>query len=233
MPKQSIYIADDDDNIREGIKLFLENEEYSVTDFTNGDGLLEKFRENPCDLVILDIMLPGSDGFAICQNIRKLSTVPIIMLSARDSEFDYAKGISLGSDDYFTKPFSPMALVMRVKAIFRRIDYEKQKNGISKSENLIFQDITIDTGAKQAEAKGKELALSPNEFEMLSYLVLHAGQAVSRKELLNYIWGIESEIETRAADDTVRRLRRKLECSNVLIEAVWGFGFRLIAKKSS
>lgn len=123
-----IYIADDEDNIRYLVKTFLENTGYEVEDFNNGELLLEKFQTKPCDMVILDVMMPGSDGFEICKKIREESIVPIIMLTARDTDIDYITGITLGSDDYFTKPFSPMSLVMRVKAIFRRIEFEHNIN---------------------------------------------------------------------------------------------------------
>ena len=125
---KTIYIADDDDNIRLAIKAFLEKEDFKVEDFPTGDELLERFDEEPSDFVILDVMMPGSNGFTILKALRAQSIVPIIMLTARDSDLDYATGLDLGSDDYFTKPFSPMELVMRVKAIFRRIEFEKQKN---------------------------------------------------------------------------------------------------------
>ena len=123
---RKIYIADDEANIRLGVRTFLENAGYKVEDFENGDLLLKEFLENPADLVILDVMMPGSNGFVICKELRKKSRVPIIILTARDSDLDYATGLDLGSDDYLTKPFSPMALVMRVKAIFRRMEYDRQ-----------------------------------------------------------------------------------------------------------
>lgn len=226
--KKTIYIADDEQNIREAIKTFLESEGYAVAAFENGDLLLETFQKAACDLVILDVMMPGLDGFAVCAQLRKLSTVPIIMLTARDSDLDYATGLSLGSDDYFTKPFSAMALVMRVKAIFRRIEFEKQS--VVRAEDareLSFGDITINLRAKSVKAAGGELALTPNEYDLLKYLMEKNDQAISRDELLENIWGYNTEIETRATDDTVRRLRKKLEHSSVAIEAVWGFGFRL------
>ena len=122
-----IYIADDETNIRLGIKTFLESAGYCVEDFENGDLLLAAFAEKPADLVVLDVMMPGSNGFIVCKELRKTSTVPIIMLTARDSDLDYATGLDLGSDDYLTKPFSPMALTMRIKAIFRRIEFENGK----------------------------------------------------------------------------------------------------------
>jgi DNA-binding response OmpR family regulator len=128
MMTKKIYIADDEDNIRLAIKAFLEKAEYEVVDFATGDELLAEFEQTPSDFVILDVMMPGSNGFTILRSIREQSTVPIIMLTARDSDLDYATGLDLGSDDYFTKPFSPMELVMRVKAIFRRMDFEKEKH---------------------------------------------------------------------------------------------------------
>jgi len=123
---KKIYIADDETTIRLGIKTFLESAGYTVEDFETGDLLLAAFAKNPADLVILDVMMPGSNGFVVCKELRKLSHVPIIMLTARDSDLDYATGLDLGSDDYLVKPFSPMALTMRVKAMFRRLAFERQ-----------------------------------------------------------------------------------------------------------
>ncbi len=226
--KERIYIADDDANIREGIKIFLESEGYRVDAFENGDLLLAQFISNPCELVILDIMMPGSDGFSICTELRKISTVPVIMLTARDSELDYATGINLGSDDYFTKPFSTISLVMRVKAIFRRIAYEKKSSSSESALGILsFGNIEIDERSKTVTVDGAGVSLTPNEYSMLNYLVLHHDRAVSRDELLDRIWGINAEIRTRASDDTVLRLRKKLTAGNVAIDSVWGFGFRL------
>ena len=120
-----IYIADDEKDIREAIKTFLESAGYTVFAFPDGDSMLEAFYEKPSDLVILDVMMPGSNGFACCSALRKVSYVPIFMLTARDSDLDYQTGLDLGCDDFFTKPVSPMTLVMRTKALFRRIEYER------------------------------------------------------------------------------------------------------------
>lgn len=125
LPKK-IYIADDEDTIRAAIKTFLENAGYIVEDFARGDLLLEAFAKNPADLVVLDVMMPGANGFVVCKELRRISRVPIIMLTARDSDLDYATGLNLGSDDYLIKPFSPMALIMRIKAIFRRMEFERE-----------------------------------------------------------------------------------------------------------
>ena len=222
-----IYIADDEQNIRDVVKTFLESEGYLVTAFEDGDKLLAAFKEKPCDLVILDVMMPGSNGFTVCSELRKISTVPIIMLTARDSDLDYATGINLGSDDYFTKPFSAMSLVMRVKAILRRIEYDRSGRESAKAPALAYADIKIDARCKTVTLDGAPLELTPNEYNLLCYLVENKDRAVSREELLNKVWGYSSAVETRAADDTVRRLRKKLANSRMLIDTVWGYGFRL------
>ena len=227
--QKRIYIADDDDNIRQVVRTFLSSDGYEVEDFSMGDLLLERFRQEPCDLVILDVMMPGSDGFAICTELRKISTVPIIMLTARDAENDYAMGLGLGSDDYINKPFSAMALLMRVRAIFRRIDFESRKYaGAEKDAAVQVGKLVLDEERRQILEGTRALALSPTEYEVLKYLMLHKDQAVSREDLLNTVWGYETAVETRATDDTVRRLRQKIEGCGVNIAAVWGFGFRLV-----
>ena len=225
-----IYIADDDDNIRNLLKSFLEREGYIVYPFPTGDDLLKRFITDPCDLIILDVMMPGRDGFFILKEIRKISNVPIIMLTARDSDADYIEGLNLGSDDYFTKPFSPIKLVTKVKSVFKR---QENLNGIanesSDSNNeLKFADITIFKKTKTATIKDNNLALTPNEYALLSYLIVNQDRAVPRVELLDKIWGYETEIETRVADDTVKRLRKKIASSDAKISTIWGYGFRLI-----
>ncbi len=228
-----VYIADDEVNIRDVVKSFLESEGYRVAAFKDGDQLLAAYREEPCDLIILDIMMPGSSGFDVCREIRKTSTVPIIMLTARDSDFDYATGINLGSDDYFTKPFSAMSLVMRVKAILRRVEYERAGSAKVNESLLIFADLELNRQSKKVLLAGRAVELTPNEYNLLTYLLENSDRAVSREELLNNIWGYTCEVETRAADDTVRRLRKKLTDGEVVIETVWGFGFRLKEKSAS
>ena len=227
---KQIYLADDDDNIRQLVKTFLASDGYLVEDFPNGDLLLERFDQSPCDLVILDVMMPGSDGFAVCTALRKRSTVPIIMLTARDAENDYAMGLGLGSDDYITKPFSAMALLMRVRAIFRRIDFESQKHAADRPVVAAVGKLKLDEERRRILCGGRPLALTPTEYELLRYLMLRRDQAVSREELLNAVWGFETAVETRATDDTVRRLRQKLDGCGVGIAAVWGYGFRLEEK---
>lgn len=229
--RRTIYIADDDEHIRKAIKAFLESDGYQVEDFENGDLLFRRFEQRESDMVILDVMMPGSDGFEICRRIRERSIVPIIILTARDADIDYATGLSLGSDDYFTKPFSAMALVMRVKAIFRRIEFESTRGGESKPDNadglLEAGAVRLDLQAHQAFCHETPLLLTPNEYEVLKYLLERKGAAVSRDELLAQVWGFQTDVETRATDDTIRRLRKKLGQTGLSIQSVWGYGFRL------
>ena len=224
-----IYLAEDEANIRIPIKAFLEKEGYLVDAFENGDLLFETFSKKQPDLVILDVMMPGSSGFIICTKIRALSNIPIIMLTARGSDEDYATGISLGSDDYLTKPFSPLKLVMRVKALFRRLEMSPTESEKSSSPKIEFGDISIDLDNLITQCQGVELKLTSTEMKFLIHVIQHKDKAVSREELLSKIWEHEYAIETRVTDDTVKRLRKKLADvkSNVLIETVWGFGFRI------
>lgn len=238
MGNKLIYIADDEENIRKLVKNFLASAEYDVKEFETGDLLYDEFMRNESDLVILDVMMPGSNGFEICTKLREKSIVPIIMLTARDTDEDYIKGITLGSDDYFTKPFSPMSLVMRVKAIFRRIELEKTQRVDSELEEkkeleIQFGDISIHLNNKMVFINETEMGITPYEYNMLVYLFEHKEKAVSRDEILNMVWGYNSDVETRAADDTVKRLRKKLAESNVVIETIWGFGFRLNIKEKN
>lgn len=219
-----IYIADDDANIRKLIEGFLTREGYIVAAFPDGEALLEEFTKTEPDLVILDVMMPGRDGFMITEAIRRISTVPIIMLTARDTDTDFILGIQLGSDDYITKPFSPMTLTMKVRAIFRRIDMDK--GPLAESE-LFFEDIRINTEQKRVTVADTEVDLAPNEFALLKYLIENKERAVSREELLDKVWGYTTVVETRVTDDTLKRLRKKITESQVVIETIWGFGFRL------
>ena len=222
-----IYIADDEKNIRELVKCFLENQGYEVETFSNGDDLFKRYKEKNADMIILDVIMPGTDGVEICRQIRQIANVPIIILSAKYSEEDRIKGISVGGDDYLTKPFSPIELVARVQALFRRISMDK----VEKVEKVTFGNIKIDVTKKQAYVDDEEIALTPLEFDFLKYLIQKNNQAISREELLKEVWKIAYDIDTRATDDTVKRLRRKIADSNVEIKTVWGYGFKMALKK--
>lgn len=222
-----IYIADDEINIRELIKLFLINEGYRIKTFSNGDELYTEFVNNPSDLVILDIMMPGTDGLSLCGKIRAVSNIPIIIVSAKDSELDRITGISIGSDDYLTKPFSPIELVVRVKALFRRIEMEKLPE--QQNEIINFSDLSINVSKRSVLCNGKPMDVTPTEFLLITYLIRNKDKAVSREELLKNVWKFDFDVDTRATDDVIKRLRKKLiACEgNVRIESVWGFGFKI------
>ncbi len=225
MNGKKIYVADDEKNIRELIKSFLEREGAEVQVFADGLALMKAFDHAPADMLILDVMMPGVDGYTLCSAIRSTSNVPIMIVSAKDGETDRIAGLMLGSDDYMVKPFSPVELVLRVKALFRRMEQH-----VAPSVNkLEYGDITLYTEGKTAECSGADLPLTVMEMEFLSYMIRNSTRAVSRDELLNRVWGFESEADTRATDDMVKRVRKKLATasSSVSIETVWGFGFKL------
>ena len=226
-----IYIADDEENIRNLLKSFLEREGFNVIAFATGDELLARFQDTPCDLIILDVMMPGHDGFFILKEIRKESNVPIIMLTAKDSDADYIQGLDLGSDDYFTKPFSPIKLVTKVKSTLKRLEDIVAGGEQPQNDNiLVFADIVINKKTKECMIDGNLLPLTPNEYALLTYMIANKDRAIPRVELLDKIWGYSTEVETRVADDTVKRLRKKIKDSNASVTTVWGYGFKLVDK---
>lgn len=223
-----IYIADDQENIRNLMKSFLEAEGFSVICFSGGQDLVLAFEQTPCDLVILDIMMPKGDGLVACAALRQKSAVPIIFVSAKDSELDRITGISIGGDDYMVKPFSPLELVARVKGIFRRIDFVKHP---PQSENTIcYGDISLFPKLRIAQRKEDTISVTPTEFDFLFFMMRNHNRAVGKTELLKEVWQFDYEVDTRVADDLVKRLRKKLKeiKSNVQIDTVWGFGYRLL-----
>ena len=222
-----VYVADDEKNIRELLGTFLSNEDLTVELFETGDQLLLRFMEEEADVVVLDVMMPGTDGFGTAAAIRKRSDVPIILLTARDSDKDFVEGFSSGADDYFTKPFSPVQLTLRIKAILSRKNKE-----VSTAETIQFQGLHLSEKDRLAYYKEKPIKVTNTEFELLKLLMEYPDQAISRDELLAQVWGYESNVETRVTDDTIKRLRRKLRQvdSDVQIETVWGYGFKLAKK---
>ena len=225
-----IYLADDDPSLLEVYTAFLEAAGYEVCTFSTGDDLMVAFSQREPDLVVLDIMMPGTDGLTICKNLRKVSNVPIVMLTAKDSEMDYMHGLAIGGDDYLIKPFSPSMLVMRIKALLRRV--EMGRAAPAAESDLSFGDLFLSEEAHEVRAKGTLIELTMTEFALLRCLLEAQGAAVSRDTLLSKVWGIDSDdVETRVTDETVRRIRQKLKSasSRVKITAVWGYGYKLEA----
>lgn len=233
--KTRIYAADDDPNILSLIKLFLENEGYSVEVFDSGDLLYEAFKSEPCDLVILDIMMPGTDGITICNQIRKNSSVPIIMLTAKDTDADYITGITAGSDDYFVKPFKPTVFTVRVKALLRRIEMERGSSKNSNQAVIQYGDLEYNENKHFILAQGKKVSLTETELKLMDYILKNKEDAISKEALLENVWGMNAAFETRVVDETVRRTRKKLKLvkSNVMIRTIWGFGYQLDISEES
>jgi two-component system, OmpR family, response regulator ResD len=228
-----IYIAEDDENICHLIKSYLEDTGYEVNAFENGDLLYDAFSEQVCDLIILDIMMPGTDGITICSKLRNMSNVPIIVLTAKDSEMDYVRGITMGSDDYLTKPFSPTVLMMRVKALLRRVEMERTAIPELQGDHIEYGDLTYSNEQKTICCHNQNLELTMTELHLLAYLIENATKAISRDDLLSEVWGVNAEVETRVTDETIRRIRKKMLAagSHVQIQTVWGFGYKLILRK--
>ncbi|MDF2520494.1 MAG: response regulator transcription factor [Clostridia bacterium] len=227
MEKKLIYIADDEINICNIIKSFLLKEGYDAETFNDGRSLFEAYKSRPADMLVIDIMMPEIDGYSLCSMIRQQSSVPIIFVSAKDTDPDKIAGLTLGGDDYLTKPFSPMELIARVKSIFRRIKMDKAHH--KNDQKLKVHDLVIDADSKEIILNGRSIGLTGMEFALLHYLAINIGRAVSRSELLDKVWGFENDVETRATDDMIKRIRKKLSeaGSSLVIETVWGFGFKI------
>ena len=224
-----VYLADDDPGLLEVFSAFLENAGFEVRSFPTGDDLAQEFARREPDLVVLDVMMPGTDGLTVCKNLRAASDVPIVILTAKDSEMDYMHGLAIGADDYLTKPFSPSMLVMRVKALLRRV--EMGRSNASAGCELAFADVELSDESHEVRAAGTPVELTMTEFALLRCLLEGEGAAVSRDTLLSKVWGFDAEVETRVTDETVRRVRKKLRDagSSTQIKAVWGYGYKLEA----
>ena len=219
-----IFIADDEKNIRDLLGKFLEDAGHEVRLFENGDALLTELDNSVPDIVVLDVMMPGIDGFTACGRIRKAyPDITILLLTARDTDADFMTGFMAGCDDYLTKPFSPLKLTLKVNAILSKLG-KNEKN----TDEMAFGDLSVDVSSFSCRVLDSELKLTKTEFQVLSLLLSNPEKAVSRDKLLSDIWGY-SEVETRVTDDTMKRLRKKLKDagSRVHIETIWGFGFKL------
>ena len=224
-----ILVVEDDAAIREGVRILLEGEGYIVQEAEDGYQCLKKVSDD-IDLVILDIMMPGTDGLTVCKQLREKSDVPIIMLTAKDSEYDYVHGITIGSDDYLTKPFRPTTLLMRVRSLLRRMDMNERADSLKNhNETISVGDLVFSGERNEILCSGKPIKLTQTELKMLSYMMKNPQKAYSREDLLNAIWGYDTRVETRVTDETLRRIRKQLSLcgSNVSVRTMWGFGYKL------
>jgi DNA-binding response OmpR family regulator len=223
--EQTIVVVEDDPNIADLLDLYLRQAGYRVLQAASGERGLELVTQHRPRLVVLDLGLPGAvDGIEVCRRVRAgdvTADLPILMLTARDGEIDRVLGLEMGADDYVTKPFSPREIVARVKAILRRADGTKPSKTV-----LRVGDVEVDTGRREARVDGSPVALAAREFDLLQHLAEHEGIALSRRQLLDGVWGTDWYGDDRTVDVHVRQLRKKLGDALPLI-TVWGVGYRL------
>ncbi len=224
-PVATVLVVDDEPIVREVVVRYLEREGYATLVADDGNearALLE--REAP-DLVVLDVMLPGTDGLELCRWIRSRSELPVIMLTARGEEADRIVGLELGADDYVTKPFSPRELAARVRTVLRRA-----RAGETPSERLSFGDLELDVGTRDVRKAGVEVRLTAKEFDLLWFLASHPRRVFGRDQLMSRVWGYEAALDTGTVTVHVRRLREKIEDDPSAprhLQTVWGVGYRL------
>ena len=226
--KQKILIVDDDENIANLISLYLTKECYETRIEHDGQSALDAFKEYAPNLILLDIMLPGLDGYEVCREIRRESKVPIIMLSAKTEVFDKVLGLELGADDYIIKPFDSKELVARVKAVLRR--YTEAPAPVEKKpdeKRVEYKDLIINLSNYEVIYKGKPVEMTPREIELLYFLASSPNQVFTREQLLDHIWGYEYAGDTRTVDVHIKRLREKIaDTDQWSIGTVWSVGYR-------
>ncbi|BBI33916.1 response regulator transcription factor [Cohnella abietis] len=225
---ERVLVADDDTNITDVCRRYLEREGYLVMTARDGLEALELWSSHKVDLIVLDLMMPHKDGWQVCKEIRQTEDIPIIMLTARGEEQDRLMGLTLGADDYLTKPFSPRELVLRIRAILRRVRLI-QTPPVASNQTLKYEDITIHAGKRRVEVCGKEIDLTVTEFEMLYLLASHPDQVFSRNQILSKLWDFSYEGDTTTVTVHIRRLREKIEpnpSEPKYIKTVWGIGYK-------
>lgn len=230
--KSRVLVADDEDRIRRLIRMYLEKEDFTIEEAGDGQEALDLALKNDYDLILLDIMMPEMDGIEVCQEIRLEKTTPIIMLTAKGEESNRIQGFEAGADDYIVKPFSPREVILRAKAVLRRVTDLKHQEAITSSKNLIvFPHLTIDLDAYKVTTAGKDVSLTPKEYELLCFLARSPDKVFNREDLLKEVWQYEFFGDLRTVDTHIKRLREKLtgaskEAAN-MITTVWGVGYKL------
>lgn len=235
MDKKKILIVDDDENIAELISLYLIKECFDTEIALNGEEALEKCKSYQPQLILLDIMLPGIDGYDVCREIRKDSNVPIIMLSAKGEVFDKVLGLKIGADDYMVKPFDSNELVARVQAILRRVTQKEENYNVvstqDQGECVRYDGLTVNLTGYSVIYNGNMVEMPPKELELLYFLASSPNQVFTREQLLDKIWGYDYIGDTRTVDVHVKRVREKIkDGSNWSIATVWGIGYKFEVK---
>lgn len=220
---EKILIADDEQLMRQLVIDFLSPEGYEILEASDGKEALEIYDKEHPDLILLDVMMPGYDGWTVCREIRRESTVPIMMLTAKGEEIDQLFAYDLGADEYITKPFSPKILVAKIKALLRRSQNEQETHETD-------EGVAIDRDARQVVLDGKNVDLSPTEYKLLNYLMSNTGKALSRRQILNQVWNYDYYGDLRTVDTHINRLRIKLGDKGRYIRTVRGYGYRYDGK---
>ena len=227
--KQRVLIVDDDENIAELISLYLLKECYETKLVYDGESALREFREFKPNIVLLDLMLPGIDGYEVCREIRKTSKCPLIMLSAKGEVFDKVLGLELGADDYLVKPFDSKELVARVKAILRRSNEKPEEPDapVTEQKEVNYPDLKVNLANYEVFYYGERVEMAPKELELLYFLAESPNRVFTREQLLDRIWGYEYAGDTRTVDVHIKRIREKLpDHKNWAIGTVWGVGYK-------
>jgi DNA-binding response OmpR family regulator len=222
----TILVVDDEPNIVELNRMYLENAGYHVLTARTGPEALSRFAADRPDLLVLDLMLPGADGWDICREVRRQGQTPIIMLTARTEDIDRILGLELGADDYVTKPYNPRELVARVRAVLRRSNPAAETADAAPPIRL--GDVTLDPARRTALVGDEAITLRSKEFDLLQHLMENPGLVLSRDRLLSQVWGYDFAGETRTVDVHVAAVRKELRHSNITLETVWGIGYKLV-----
>jgi DNA-binding response OmpR family regulator len=225
MERGTVLVVDDEPNIADLIELYLRRDGYRVVKADSGEDGLRAVQDHRPRLVILDVGLPDIDGLEVCRRLRSTSAIPVIFLTARDTEVDRVLGLELGADDYVTKPFSPAELVARVKAVLRRAE----GGGVAAPELIQVGGVTIDVGRREVRVAGEPVAFTTKEFDLLKFLAERSGLAMSRQQILDGVWGYDWYGDVRTVDVHIAQVRKKVD-NAVRIDTVRGVGYRLDPK---
>ncbi len=226
MEQKKILVVDDESRMRKLVRDFLSMNKFQVVEAADGEEALDKFyADKDINLIILDVMMPKLDGWQVAKEIRRVSKIPIIMLTAKDAERDELMGFEIGVDEYISKPFSPRVLVARVEAILRRTNPDEEPT-------ITVNGITIDKMARTVAIDGNEIELSYKEFELLTYFIAHQGIALSRENILNNVWNYDYYGDARTIDTHVKKLRSKMGEKGNCIKTVWGMGYKFEVEKA-
>ncbi|UOQ44482.1 response regulator transcription factor [Halobacillus salinarum] len=229
MDKKSVLIADDEASIVDVCRRYLEREGYEIYTAGNGQDALQIWQKHQPDLIILDLMMPVIDGWRVCETIRTKDETPILMLTAKSEDYDRLFGLTIGANDYMSKPFNPQELVLRVRSIFRLMGSNSSGSSQEKPSTIELGGIVVNTSTREVLANGKPVSLTVKEFDLLLLLITHPRQVFSRSQLLRQVWETDYDGDTTTVTVHLRRLREKIEADPShpqLLETVWGIGYR-------